>query len=59
MEEKLCAAHLERKAELVPATHVVDGHAFCEACFKGQPLFVLKPRRKRAQDHDGARTHAA
>ncbi len=59
MEEKFCAAHLDRTGKLVPATHIVDEEPMCEACFKGQPLFVPKPRRKRAQEHAGARSHAA
>lgn len=33
-----CDYHIERRAEIVEATHEVQDEAFCEECFSGKPL---------------------
>ena len=41
-----CAAHL-RAGSRAPAYRVVDGEAFCQACFRGEPISAAgKPQRK-------------
>lgn len=47
-EQVYCAAHLARTGEKVRASHRVGDEPMCSACFAGKPLFVPKPRRKRA-----------
>lgn len=33
-----CEAHLERAGEKVEATRVIEEEAFCEKCFRGEPI---------------------
>lgn len=40
---RVCEAHLARRGERVPGLHFV-GSAFCESCFRGDPLPLRGPR---------------
>jgi hypothetical protein len=54
-----CAAHLRRTGSHVPARRVVDGEAFCLACFRGDPISPAPelPRRSKSQQSDPPDLH--
>jgi hypothetical protein len=51
-----CVAHLARTGSRVPADRVIDGEAFCRACFRGQPISPAEEFREESKSQQNFST---
>jgi hypothetical protein len=53
---QFCTAHLRRTGSRVLADRVIDGDAFCQACFRGQPISPAEELREQSESQQNFST---